>query len=104
MPYSPRVDLTCGALLLLAGLLACGGESDFTELEVAGNREVVDVSASLEALIGSGYAVGPLAVLAVIVAGGGGGAIVGVMWGLIGVGGTAAVVPYLRARRDRGSP
>ncbi len=58
MPYSPKADLTCGALLLLAGLLACGSEGDFTELGVADDREVVDVSASLEALIGSGVRIG----------------------------------------------
>ncbi|MCY3698192.1 MAG: hypothetical protein OXH46_00960 [Gemmatimonadetes bacterium] len=58
MPYSPRADLTCGALLLLAGLLACGSEGDFTELRIADEREVVDVSASLEALIGSGVRIG----------------------------------------------
>lgn len=57
MPYSPRVDLTRGALLLLAGLLACGGEGDFTELGAADDREVI-VSASLEALIGSGVRIG----------------------------------------------
>ena len=58
MPYSPRVNLTRGALLLLAGLLACGGGGDLTESGVADDREVVDVSASLEALIGSGVRIG----------------------------------------------
>ncbi|MYA18296.1 MAG: hypothetical protein F4Z28_16805, partial [Gammaproteobacteria bacterium] len=52
------MDLTCGALLLLAGLLACGGGGDVTELGVADDRDVVDVSASLEAFIGSGVRIG----------------------------------------------
>lgn len=42
----------------LAGLLACGGGGDVTELGVGDDRELIDVSASLEALIGSGVRIG----------------------------------------------
>jgi MFS family permease len=66
----------------------------------------VDAGGKHEALIGAGYAAGPLAgLLGVSLASGAGldegQAIVGLVWALLAVGAVGAVRPYLRARRIR---
>ena len=45
------------AVVILAGVLACGGEVS-NESAITGDREVVDVSASLEPYLGSGVRIG----------------------------------------------
>lgn len=44
--------------MILVGVLACGGERAGTASDVEGDREVVDVSASVEALLGAGVRIG----------------------------------------------
>ena len=46
------------SLLALVSVLACGGEPAVARSDAAGEREVVDISASLEALLGSGVRIG----------------------------------------------
>jgi hypothetical protein len=70
---------------------------------MAVGRAEVDAGGTHEALIGSGYTVGPFAGLVGTWLGGGA-AIVGIVWGLVGLGSIAAARPYLRARRGRSRP
>ncbi len=51
-------DMTRRALVLLLGTLACGDRDASPGPTAAGGREVIDVSASLEALLGSGVRIG----------------------------------------------
>ncbi|MCP3904732.1 MAG: MFS transporter [Planctomycetes bacterium] len=67
---------------------------------MAVGRAEVDAGGTHEALIGFGYTVGPIAGLAGTALGGGA-AIVGIVWGLVGVGALGAARPYLAARRLR---
>ncbi len=60
----------------------------------------VEAGGTHEALIGAGYAVGPLIGLAGTALGGGA-AIVGVVWALMAVSAVPAVLPYLAARVSR---
>ncbi len=67
---------------------------------MAVGRAQVEAGGTHEGLIGAGYAIGPLAGLAGVALGGGA-AIVGCVWGLVGLAGLPAVTPYLAARRRR---
>ncbi|MHC5003423.1 MAG: MFS transporter [Planctomycetota bacterium] len=67
---------------------------------MAVGRAAVDASGTHEALIGAGYAVGPLAGL-VGLAIGGPPAIVAVMWVLVAASAVPAALPYAAARRSR---
>ena len=67
---------------------------------MAVGRAEVDAGGTHEALIGAGYTVGPSAGLLGTWLGGGA-AIVGIVWGIVGLGAVAAARPYVKARRDR---
>lgn len=62
----------------------------------------VDASGTHEALIGVGYAGGPLAGLAGTAIGGGA-KIVSIVWATVAIGSIGAIVPYVQARRARRS-
>jgi hypothetical protein len=74
-------------------------------------RAEVDAGGTHEALIGVGYTIGPLASLGGLRAGAAlraagwplwpGGGVVAVVWGLIGIAGIGAWLPYRDARRLR---
>lgn len=67
---------------------------------MAVGRAAVKAGGTHEALIGSGYAVGPLAGLFGSALGGGG-HIVGVVWVMIGIAAIPALAPYVRCRKGR---
>jgi hypothetical protein len=67
---------------------------------MAVGRAGVEAGGTHEALIGSGYTIGPIAGLLGTFAGGGA-AVVAIVWGLIGLGSVGAVIPYARARKIR---
>ncbi|MHC4990086.1 MAG: hypothetical protein ACYTGC_03810 [Planctomycetota bacterium] len=60
----------------------------------------VDAGGTHEALIGAGYAAGPLAGLAGTTLAGGAG-VVGIVWAVVGLAAVPAITPYARARRRR---
>ena len=94
--------------LMLVGFVVFGvgmGMVYYTALyyAMAVGRAEVDAGGVHEALIGVGYTIGPAAGL-LGTALGGGPAIVGIVWGLVGLGAIGAVKPYNRIRRARHPP
>lgn len=96
---APSVWVMCAGLALFGGGLGIVYFAAIYYAMTVGHAEV-DAGGTHEALIGLGYAVGPIAAL-VGGAWGGGPATIGIVWALVGLAAVPAVMPYLRARSAR---